>query len=490
MRVSVLDAYNGVIITSDRKVYRYSSGSWILIANAGTGLDVDMGPGGSIWGVGTDFVPYAYSGSSWSAFPLPSGEKAITVTVGAVVAVTTTTKKVYYRSGTSGSWTLLSNASLAQVHAAADGSFAYWGVAATDYKGEGSSIWRMRADGSWEKLTSSGLLDPGRGSNHPGFRQVSVGTASNVWLLDMNGFPYQWTGSAWALKARPVYVVGMKPLYLLYAQTRSARNAVLANGSERSSLAANGWQQLGMVGWFWPSSGSGLVPLYRLANDALADHIYTTNATERNNLIASGWRDEGIAGYVRTSPQSADDLPLARHYCPGTGAWAYHVSVADPVEWSRLQGQGCQWEGVQGYVQRPWIILRFLSMNVAGIPETAGDVCTVFGDQETVPRMKDVGKRFFNEDADVIAVNEAFKINFLGCDKDYLQTIMDNSNIPYKSRGPDRSDRPADSGLGILSRYPIAWSAREPFHAEDCAEADCYAAKGVLQVALAHPRKS
>ena len=70
------------------------------------------------------------------------------------------------------------------------------------------------------------------------------------------------------------------------------------DSNERSSAAAQGMQDLGVVGYIATSQQPGTEPLFRLFNPGAGQHFYTTSQSERLQAMQSGMKDEGVIGYV------------------------------------------------------------------------------------------------------------------------------------------------------------------------------------------------
>ena len=54
-----------------------------------------------------------------------------------------------------------------------------------------------------------------------------------------------------------------------------------------------------MVGYVFRDEKGGGIPMYRLWNPELNDHLYTCEKLEKEVALAErGYRDEGVVGYV------------------------------------------------------------------------------------------------------------------------------------------------------------------------------------------------
>jgi len=87
------------------------------------------------------------------------------------------------------------------------------------------------------------------------------------------------------------------PLYRYYSP------ALSDHFYSTSSTTPRDYMSEGMVGFIFPDTVPGAVPLYRLfrfipGNPANGDHLYTTSTVERDAAGASGYQQEGIEGYV------------------------------------------------------------------------------------------------------------------------------------------------------------------------------------------------
>ncbi|OJA07521.1 hypothetical protein AZE42_10754 [Rhizopogon vesiculosus] len=67
-------------------------------------------------------------------------------------------------------------------------------------------------------------------------------------------------------------------------------------------------------GIIFPTQVSGSIPLYRLYNPTIVDHLYTTSTAQKESAAAQdGYRHEGIAGHVYES-DVCDSVPLYHLY--------------------------------------------------------------------------------------------------------------------------------------------------------------------------------
>lgn len=489
--VTVGSANRYGVIASNGAPYLWNGSSWQSLG--GAGLDMDMSQAGDIWGVGTDGNVFQWGGSGWV---YRAGVQLRSLTVGFVAAGCTKRTgdrsggAVYYWNGSA--WASFPG-QLSQAEVPASGhQNEIWGVglvAMTNGQRPMTKVYRWNGSAWEEKPSPNGDL------GDQGAREVTVGNPSTIWLIDMNGRPFRWNGTGWQLMPQPTFRVdGHVGLYRMDASTNTAYNSVLTSGSERTTLRGYGWKDYGLVGYF-PQGGSGTTPLYRLSNPTQQDHLYTSSASEKDSLVGSGqWVYEGVAGYVYTSSASGR-VPLRRLWCPWGGARNVHIMSADPVEQSRLQGLECTLEGVHGYVLRPFVIAKISSINIWGIPDGLGDICSFIGNTTAIDRFKNLGNRLKREDADVVSLQEGFRIQVLWCQKDYADYIRDRMDYhPYKIKDTQSTDRYANSGLNMISKYPSTgwdssqncWCAKRLGKFGVCAGSDCYADKGVMAFGWAH----
>lgn len=122
------------------------------------------------------------------------------------------------------------------------------------------------------------------------------------------------------------------------------------------------------------------------------------------------------------------------------------------------------------------MILRVMSYNIHALP--------IFGGADE-SLMRDIGKalkarRDKGEGPDIVLIQEGFHANV-----DYL---LETAKFPYKKFGPPANFPRSNSGLIMLSDYPIVSSEVHPFALENSAGMDWNAEKGILwtQVRLPH----
>ena len=89
-------------------------------------------------------------------------------------------------------------------------------------------------------------------------------------------------------------VTGLVATYRLYYPDEQ-RHLFTKNLAERNDLlATKKWIDEGVA---WRTDVSG-IPVFRLYNEALKRHIYTTDENEVRVLVAQGWKNEGTAWWV------------------------------------------------------------------------------------------------------------------------------------------------------------------------------------------------
>ncbi len=121
--------------------------------------------------------------------------------------------------------------------------------------------------------------------------------------------------------------------------------------------------------------------------------------------------------------------------------------------------------------------LKVLSYNVKGLPSP---LVTDGG------RLRFIGEllanlRRNNQGPQVVVLQEAFR--------ESVKDLIKASGYPFVEIGPD-AEAPgkwANSGLYVLSEFPISSVARVAFHPKSCAGWDCYANKGILKVEIKIP---
>jgi hypothetical protein len=123
---------------------------------------------------------------------------------------------------------------------------------------------------------------------------------------------YQFLGTiGWAQENIAYYIydsavtidnISAKAWYRLYNPNDGLHHWTLSE-AEYNYLGGLGFQQEGLVGYFFDVEVAGSVPLYRLYNPNNGAHHWTMDKNERDYIVSLGWNGEGIAGYVFTSIQ-------------------------------------------------------------------------------------------------------------------------------------------------------------------------------------------
>ncbi|TFK19153.1 hypothetical protein FA15DRAFT_709243 [Coprinopsis marcescibilis] len=92
------------------------------------------------------------------------------------------------------------------------------------------------------------------------------------------------------------------PLYLIYRSSPSKGDHFYTTDlSEKEGLLANNSDQCedrGIVAFVFKDETSGGVPLHRLWNAELNDHMYTVSESEKEALMTREFVYEGVIGYV------------------------------------------------------------------------------------------------------------------------------------------------------------------------------------------------
>ncbi len=119
--------------------------------------------------------------------------------------------------------------------------------------------------------------------------------------------------------------------------------------------------------------------------------------------------------------------------------------------------------------------LKVLTYNLWGAP---------FSAKKVRRRFPKVAAKLETLDADIVSLEEVFDGCFI---PNELKIILRGSQFPYYARGagPHGFPKCVDSGVLVLSKFPIVESAELKYKA--CAGADCFAKKGVLYVRITVP---
>ncbi|KAF9446350.1 hypothetical protein P691DRAFT_708792 [Macrolepiota fuliginosa MF-IS2] len=103
-----------------------------------------------------------------------------------------------------------------------------------------------------------------------------------------------------------------------------------------------GYSSDGVAGLIFPTQLPGTVPFYRLYNEAIFDHFYTTS----NPPNVSGYTLNGVAGYVY-SDTACGGIPFYRMW---SGPATDHYYTSTPTELDSAEKVGYTLDGVDGYI--------------------------------------------------------------------------------------------------------------------------------------------
>ena len=121
-------------------------------------------------------------------------------------------------------------------------------------------------------------------------------------------------------------------------------NAVEALQSEN-----NGYVFDKVAGCVYASATATTIPLYRLYSKKQTDHFYTTDASERQAAIGSGYADEGIAAYVYSAPGGVDSaVAFYRLWQGSPGLDHFYTTDVSEVDFAETKSWAFEW--VQCYV--------------------------------------------------------------------------------------------------------------------------------------------
>lgn len=117
------------------------------------------------------------------------------------------------------------------------------------------------------------------------------------------------------------------------------------------------------------------------------------------------------------------------------------------------------------------IPLHVISYNIKGLPAIL--TSSAYQNERYALIGEDLSKRLAaGSGADIVLLQEAFSEN--------VRQLLNAAKYPHLAQGPDeRTFVGIDSGLYILSRYPITKTARRAFGQMNCAKLDCFANKGM-----------
>jgi hypothetical protein len=148
------------------------------------------------------------------------------------------------------------------------------------------------------------------------------------------------------------YAVYSQPLYALDTQNELDTNAftitadwfMTTSVAEMNNAVSEGWDSRGIACYTSPAQIPGTVPLYRIYNIALRDHIFTSNVQEYNTLQKVFYKPEGIVGYVfPKNNQAPGTVPLYRFFAGGKHS--YHRYSLSPTKVGDEN-----YEGIECYV--------------------------------------------------------------------------------------------------------------------------------------------
>ena len=106
------------------------------------------------------------------------------------------------------------------------------------------------------------------------------------------------------------------------------------------------------------------VPVYRLFNDALKTHLYTTAETEKAYLESVGWQNEGVAWNAYVT-QEVGTLPVYRFYSAKTNAHHYTMDEHEKslmTESAKWRYEGIAWYAYPSQNESTVPIYRFYSI--------------------------------------------------------------------------------------------------------------------------------
>lgn len=107
-----------------------------------------------------------------------------------------------------------------------------------------------------------------------------------------------------------------------------------------------GFEGDGIIGSVFAEYETGMDPLYRLYNQNMVDHFYTSEASERDYAQQSGYELQEIIGYILPGAM-CDSMPLYRFEHKQTGRHYYTLSQNDFPVAARA---GYAYEGIIGCI--------------------------------------------------------------------------------------------------------------------------------------------
>lgn len=180
-----------------------------------------------------------------------------------------------------------------------------------------------------------------------GQRRVYFLCLMSLLILVAAGLSQEAYGADYAVYSKPLYGADVQndPDASSSTFTMTVDWFMTASAGELNNAISNGWVSRGVVCYTSPAQVPGTIPLYRLYNPSLTDHVYTTNPQEYNVLQSVFYVPEGIVGYVfpKTSPVPGA-VPLHRFYAGSSHA--YHRYSLNPAKTMQTEN----YEGVECYV--------------------------------------------------------------------------------------------------------------------------------------------
>ena len=157
------------------------------------------------------------------------------------------------------------------------------------------------------------------------------------------------TGSGWiyegvAWNAYSTQTSGCSPVYRL-CNSGSWLHFFTNNEAERASLKNSGWIDEG-IAWYSPSYSDA--PSYRLYNESSGQHFFTTNINECVSVLRDkNWKDEGIGFYgIATDEITSSTVPVYRLYNDYLDEHFYTTSLSERASLINARYSGWSFEGI------------------------------------------------------------------------------------------------------------------------------------------------